>query len=212
MFSIIHSNKQNFRLIAASLFFLIYVLAIWTNNTFCNILIFFIGMSFLLNLYGSQFVSIINNEPLDLKMTTYSTPRKFLTALSIILVANISWIPTLAIVDFSSKICLIYSQTPKELISNTSCILLISIPLAVNLITFYAFKDSIILYSNYFKTASTLILLSLPVTFLIGTYWPLDIIYLLKDTHTWGLSITAPLFRFLIEIHTMVGEENNALS
>jgi hypothetical protein len=203
MFSIIHHNKQKFKRLAMCLLPLVYILAFWTDNIFLNMLIFFIGIASLSNLYFSMFTSVINKKQLDLEMNKYPKWRKFLMALVTILQTNLCWVPTLLVVDVSAKFVLTYSLLSDGVVINIGSSLLILIPLAINLITFYYFKNSIIAYKDYFKSASTFILLCIPLIFLIDAYWPLGIVTLLKDAHSWGLTITAPLFRFLIEIHTM---------
>ena len=202
MFSIIHRNKQKLKLFIAILFICIGVLTILTDNPFYPTLFYFIGIVFLSSIYISQFMSIINKQSADLGMEKFSDPQKFLLALLIIFSANIIWIPNLTIVAAAGIICSNYLHTPEEIIKNTGCILLITIPLSAILIDFYSFKKSIIKYKNYFRAASTFIFLCFLFIFLIDSYWPLNIVSLLKDTHSWGIVLTTSVFRFLIEIHT----------
>lgn len=183
------------------------ILISWSGNIFLNAITFVIAIATLFNVYFSIFTSVLNKKQMTLGIDQYPTWKKFLIALVTILLTNIVWVPTLFTVAFSSHFLLANEMLSKTIIENIGSALLVLIPFATNIMTFYYLKDSIIAYKDYFKAASTLILLCLPVLLLIDSYWPLNVVTLLKDGHSWGLVITAPLFRFLIEIHTMENPE-----
>ena len=198
-----HNARETIKKVCPLLIMIIYISALWTNNKLLNILIFSIGMITIVNIYYSMFTIVMNNTQVDLGINKYSQRKKFLLALATILVTNLCWLPTLIAVAISSKIILDYALLSNETIINIGGTVLILIPFTINLITFYSHKDSIIANKDYFKAASSFIILCIPLLFLIDAYWPLTIVTLLKDQHLWGLVITAPLFRFLIEIHTL---------
>lgn len=206
LLSIIQHNKHIFKPVLAILYFFIYFFAIWTKNIFCNILLFLIWLGCIIKLYLALAYSI--KKPIVLEMTHYSKRQKFFLALSLMLSANLCWIPTLIIVDSLAKVFLIYKLLPNDFIKNIGCALLLFVPLATSLLIFYALKNLIIKYNTYFKAASAFILLCFPFMFLINAYWPLDIVSFLKDSHSWGLVITVPLFLFLIEIYTIKDPES----
>lgn len=186
-----------------SVILLIWYYISWSENIYLNIIQLIIGIATIINAYIPLFEAVIKNKSLDLGIDRYSKGKKFLAALGTILITNSIWIVTLLVVALSSRFILFYQLLPKNWVVNIGSTLLIVIPLLINLITFYSMKDSIILYKDYFRAATSVILLFFPFLLLVDAYWSLDIGPLLKDDHSWGLIITAPLFRFLIEFHTM---------